>query len=177
LIIITAIIFFGFWGIFLFLHAFRLISLDGFSLNSFKAGHSRIVISDYNSDLEKVKIHLESSEFIFRDIKFKKHIMITIKRGLFQFVSRDIFYKFRTVIDYSSSDKVEVSIHWDNHWIFQSYIFLMLIPALLLSASEDIILYSLVIILPAIVHYYCMHKVEHKKVSRYEKKMLELLNK
>lgn len=176
LIIATAILLFGLWGLLLFMHVFRLIGLDGFSLNSFKAGHSMIILSDYKNDLEALQAQLVNSEFIFRDIKFKKHIMITIKRGVFEFFPRDTFYKFRTVIDYTGDDRVAVSIHWDNHWIAQSYIFLILVPALLLGALNNIIISILFIFVPAAIHYYFMHKIELKKVSRYKKRMLELLN-
>jgi len=176
LITITAILLFSLWGILFFIHVFRLIGLDGFSLNSFKAGHSRIISADYKRDLDAVQVQLEKSEFILRDIKFKKHILISIKRGVFKFTPGDPFYKFRTVIDYTSSDRAKVTIHWDNHWIAQSYIFFILVPSLLLGAFDDIILSLLFICVTALIYYYFMHKVELKRVGRHESRMRKLLD-
>lgn len=163
------------WVILFFIHVLRIIGIDGFSANSFKAGKSKTILNHYNVEFDKIKFNIEKKNMQVRDLSVKNCILISIKREIFSLWPKDVYYKFRTVIDYSNSENIKATIHWDNHWILQIYIFLIILPALIISSLNNIIIILLLIVIPYLPFYYLLHKLELRKVRLYENKMIEIL--
>jgi len=175
LISITMVTLWFVWMILIFIHTLRIIGIDGFYDRTFKAGKSKTIANNYNIEFDKIKLNTETENMRIRELKIKKCILISIKRPLFSLKTKDEFYKFRTVIDYSNPENIHVKIHWDNHWILQFYIFIILLPALFISGSNNIILTVLLIVIPYFPFYYLLHKRELLKVKAYEERMLKIL--
>ena len=167
---------------FFIIHIIKLIKIDKFSINSFKAGHSKVIIKNYNFNIYNIKSAFQNETSLkYKNISSKKCILITEKRKPFSFHPRDIFFpkdvllKSRSIIDYSNNKNITVTLYWNNNYIFQLYIFIMMIPLAILSSKYHPLTFTLILIISFIVFYLVMHKFELLKIKKKEHHLRSIL--
>lgn len=162
------------WAILFFVHIINIFGIDGFSIKSFKSKNNIIIIENFEYNFYTLLKSLQDNNMIVRNNSLHKSILITIDRNIFSLTLKDPLFRFRTIIDYSGITN-KVSIHWDNIWIYQLYIFIILIPSTIGAIYINqiiIIIFLIIIFLP--FYYYC-HKFEMLKVNNYMYTMKNIL--